>query len=341
MSWWNDALRLDTPWALLLLLPALWLLWRGRAMPALDQPWLGVVPADGWSRALQAVLRAAAVLAVLATVLALAGPHRPERQVDRIGQGAELVVVFDRSSSMDDRFTRANSGTWTPADSTRESKAAVARRLLMRFARERDHDAFSLVHFAENPIPFLPFTTNTDMVAAAMDAAGVGRGLGNTDIGRGMLAGAAQFDDRPYVGSRAMVLVSDGGARLDDAMRQRLGAALKKHHIGVYWLYLRGSHGRKIVTDGSLSEGEVAAIPEQSLHDFFSKLGGAYKVYQTDQPQALERAITDLGALEQRPIQAREWLPRVDLAGACLGVALVSLLLLLGARAATVKPWAH
>lgn len=329
------ALQLDHPLLLWLLpLPA-WLWWRGRPGPELPAAWLGTVPRDGWSVLLQHALRAAAALAALATVLALAGLHRPARQVDRIGRGAELVVVFDRSSSMDDRFTRAGQ-TWTEADATRESKAAVARRILLRFARERGQDAISLVHFAENPIPFLPFTTQADMLEAAMAAAAIGRGLGNTDIGRGMLAGAAQFDERPYVGSRAMLLVSDGGARLDTDTQQRLAAALRRNRVGVYWIYLRGAWGRPLVQDGSVNAADTAASPEQSLHDFFTRLGQPYKAYEADKPEAVERAMADLAALEQRPLQAVEWLPRVDLAGPCLGVAAAAVALLLAARRATL-----
>jgi hypothetical protein len=43
-------------------------------------------------------------LALAALVFALAGPYRPETTVERVGQGAEIVLVLDRSRSMDQGF---------------------------------------------------------------------------------------------------------------------------------------------------------------------------------------------------------------------------------------------
>ena len=48
--------------------------------------------------------RAFAVLAIRSTVLALAGPGRSETQVMRTGRGAEILVLMDRSRSMDDHM---------------------------------------------------------------------------------------------------------------------------------------------------------------------------------------------------------------------------------------------
>ena len=99
-----------------------------------------------------------------------------------------------------------------------------------------------------------PFTVaeRAVMIQAALAAGSVGKGLGDTDIGRALLAGAAYFEARPYVGSRILLLISDGGARLDTGTRERIAAALKQHRIGVYWLYLVGRWGRRLVLDGSL-----------------------------------------------------------------------------------------
>lgn len=332
----NEGLRFDHPWALAALLLALLPLVQRWLDAPRTEPWLGTVPADVGSRAVDGLLRALAALAIAATVLALAGPHRPPASEVQVGQGAEIVVVFDRSSSMDDRFTRQGQ-TWTAADRERESKAAVARRLLLRFARERDHDAFALVHFAEFPIAFLPFTQKTALVDAAMRAAAIGRGLGNTDIGQGLLAGAAQFDERPYVGSRVVLLVSDGGARLDTDMRERLTSTLRRNRVGVYWLYLRGAYGRKLVRDGSLAPADAAAVPEQALHDFLAETGVPFKAYEAERPEDVERAIADFARLEQRPILTTEMLPRRDLVPASLAVALAAVGLLLAARALQVR----
>jgi mxaC protein len=320
--------------AALLLLPlAVLPLLRRRASDAAVTPWLAAAPRDAASRALDVLLRALAALALAATVLALAQPYRGEDEVEHIGRGAEIVFVFDRSSSMDDQMT-AGGRRFSRGSSDEDAKATWARRIIARFVRERDHDAFALVLFGAQPMAFLPFTQKQAVLLAAIDASAIGRGLGSTDIGRALLAGAQYFEDRPYVGSRILVLVSDGGAQLDDDTRRRIASALRRHRIGVYWVYLRGGYGRQLVLDGSASAADTASLPEQSLHDFFSRLGVPYRPYDAEKPEAVQRAIDDLARSEQQPIVYRERLPRRDFTSAATLLALLAVLLLAAARLA-------
>jgi mxaC protein len=312
---------------------------RAAGMQAQVVSTLALWPRDAASVWVDRALRALAALTIAATVLALAEPHGSERQVERIGRGAEVVFVFDRSSSMDNPFRREDAPGFFLPPGSELSKAAAARRIIGRFVTERQHDAFALVLFAAQPMAFLPFTQKADVVLAAMNASRIGRGLGNTDIGRAMLAGAAYFDQRPYLGSRVVVLVSDGGAHLDTDMRVQLSATLKRNRVGLYWLYLRGSHGRKLVLDGSATAEETASIPEQSLHDYFSKLGLPYRPYDAEQTDAIQRAIDDLSRLEQQPIQYTERLPRRDGTGPAAALALTALFAWLGIRMLATRRW--
>jgi mxaC protein len=311
----------------LALLPLL----RRRAADAAATPWLALVPHDAASRALDVALRVLAAVALAAAVLALSQPYRGEDEVEHIGRGAEIVFVFDRSSSMDDQMT-ASGRRFSRGSSDEDAKATWARRIIARFVREREHDAFALVLFGAQPMAFLPFTQKQPVLLAAIEASAIGRGLGSTDIGRALLAGAQYFDDRPYVGSRILVLVSDGGAQLDDDTRQRIAGALRRHRIGVYWIYLRGGYGRQLVLDGSASAAETASLAEQSLHDFFSRLGVPYRPYDAEKPEAVQRAIDDLARSEQQPIVYRERVPRRDFTPAATALALLAVSLLAAAR---------
>ncbi|HET7864064.1 MAG TPA: vWA domain-containing protein [Burkholderiaceae bacterium] len=332
-------------WVLWGLPLALLPLWRRQGAEATAYPWLDLVPRDGWSTALDWALRLAAALAIAATLVSLAAPYRAEERVERLGQGAEIVLVLDRSRSMDEEPARGvNNLIGRASGYDAESKSAAARRVVSQFAAQRPHDAFGLVLFSNVPIPFLPFTQKQEVIQAALAAGSVGKGLGDTDIGRALLAGAQYFEARPYVGSRILLLISDGGARLDTEMRERIGAALKQHKIGVYWLYLVGRWGRRLVLDGSLDgpahDAERDALPEQSLHHYFSGLGLPYRVYEADDPQAIQRAIDDVARVEQRPIQFMETLPRRDFMPWSLGTALVAVLLWLAAQALVRRSWA-
>jgi mxaC protein len=303
-------------------------LWRGMRQSARVHPWLALVPRDPASTAIDIAMRTAAALAIAGCVTALAGPHEREQTVERVGRGAEIVIVLDRSRSMDESFTRKrDGGGFRESAGASESKAGAARRIV---SRERQHQ---------------------DVILAAIDASGVGRGLGNTDIGRALLAGAANFDDRAYLGSRAILLISDGGAQLDPDMRTRLADTLRRHRIGLYWIYLRGANGRKLRIDrpaegSSQSAGAALAtavtdeMPEQSLHDYFASLGMPYRVYEAEKPEAVQGAIDDLGRMEQHPIVYAEILPRRDLLPLAAGIALAALLMLLGARWLLGRRWA-
>jgi mxaC protein len=324
--------------AWLLLLPlALLPLWRRAPDGASTTPWLALVPHDTPSLVVDWVLRVAAALAVGATLLALAGPFRGETRVERIGRGAEIVFVFDRSSSMDDHMVNRGGRRLSTGSADENAKATVARRIIARFVREREHDAFALVLFSAQPIAFLPFTQKAEVMLSAIEASSIGRGLGNTDIGSALLAGAALFDDRPYLGSRILVLVSDGGAQLDEVARSRIATELKRHRVGVYWIYLRGAYGRPLLLDGSASAEETASIAEQSLHDYFSQLGLPYRPYEADKPEAVQRAIDDLAHSEQQPIVYTERLPRRDFTAAWTLTALAAVLLLWAARMVTLQ----
>ena len=99
----NAGLDLAQPWALALLPLAALPLLRSRRDTMLFSH-LGWLPPDPAGRILGFLWRACAVLAILATVLALAGPGQSETQVMRSGRGAEILALMDRSSSMDENM---------------------------------------------------------------------------------------------------------------------------------------------------------------------------------------------------------------------------------------------
>lgn len=324
--------------AVLALLPLL-----RRNTDTLRYSWLELVPPDPLSTALGWMLRIAAAAAIVAIALGLAGLHRPQVAVERIGKGAEIVLLLDRSRSMDEPLLPKGAqpslyGGHLGRPSDIESKGQLARRLLADFTAQRPEDLVGLVLFSASPIPVMGFTQKQEMIQATIAAGGVGRGLSETDIGRGLLAAADYFDQRTYAGSRLILLVSDGGAQLDPGMRERLSALLKRHRVGLSWIYIRsaGSHG--VNAEAGESEAMEAA-PERSLHRFFQSIGIPYRAYEAEDPEALKRAIADVGRLENLPIEYREMLPRLDFATRCYAVAAGGCLLLFAAAMLRVRQW--
>ena len=63
--------------------------------------WLSMLPPDPLSSLIGLLLKILASIALLAIILGLAGPHSLEQQEERVGVGAQIGLVLDRSASMD------------------------------------------------------------------------------------------------------------------------------------------------------------------------------------------------------------------------------------------------
>jgi len=325
--------------ALLCLLPLALLPWLpGARRPQARYPALSLIPADRLSRWASRLLRACATLALGSLVVALAAPRRPESAAETVGQGAEIVVLLDRSLSMDQPFGKPSNAV---LDLSGPTKAQVAQRLLGEFARSRGDDLFGLVLFSTLPLPVLPFTRQKDAILGAIGATGTSRALGDTDVGLGLLAAARYFDGRPYSGSRVVVLVSDGGAQLDPVMRETITQAYARNRIALYWMYIRSRFGPGLAGSENPDAPADDAIPERALHRFFRSLKTPYRLYEAGDADALRRAIADLGRLERAPLELRVLQPGADLRGWPLAIALAAGAVLVCANLWTIRPWQH
>jgi mxaC protein len=293
-------------------------------------------------------------VALAAINVGMAGPYWPEYEVERIGKGAEIVLVLDRSRSMDQGFAGARAtgallkGTspeaidyyMKQASRMRESKGKVARQLLSEFIAKRQDDRFGMIVFSTLPIRVLEFTQKNEAIQAAIAAGDVGRGLSETNIGVAMQSALSSFVDRPYTGSRIVMLVSDGGDRLDTDARERIEYLARKHRVAIYWIYLRSTNAPGLTLEKGESPESVEAVPEYALHRFFESLGTSYRAYEASDPEALKKAIEAVNRLENLPITYLDTMPRRDLSAQALGVALGCIVLLLAANLMEIRRWA-
>ena len=299
------------------------------------------LPPDRIGAAIDVAQRLVAALTILAILAALAGVGRARTQVEREGRGAEIMVLMDRSRSMDNRMLPADWRVIDPiilpaqARSRGPVKSEVARDLLARFVTERRADRFALMFFSSRPMLVVPFTHHDQTVLAGIRAGGIGRGLTDTDVGAALRAGLAEFESRPYSGSRVMLFVSDGGAKLDPGTRQRIAQGLARHQVALYWLYLRSFNSPDLNTPEDAAE----SVPEIAMHRFFRTLPTPYRVYQAGDEEELRGAIADVGRLQNAPLTYLEEVPRRDDSRTCIGVALAGLSLLLLARRWQLRSW--
>jgi mxaC protein len=338
-------MRFSEPLVLLLLPLAVLPLWRSPAAAA-RYPWLELVPADRLSNTLDWLLRAAATVAIAATTVGLSGPYLPGTTIERVGRGAEIVLLLDRSLSMDEPLaSSARAQFYFFAQGSPGSKQSVARRFLAQFVAHRGNDLIGLIVFSTFPIPVLPFTARQPLIQAAIRAGATYHGLADTDIGAALLSAAGMFQNQPYTGSRVVLLVSDGGAVLDTATRVKIRTAFANERIALDWIYLRSYASPGITGTAPSAAGTADAPagtdgnPELALHRFFETLLTPYHLYQAESPQALREAIADVGRAQTLPIRYGERLPRLSLAPRAFAVALAAAVVLLIASLLEVRRW--
>jgi len=289
-------------------------------------PSIVALPTDAFGRLAEHVWRTLAASTLLALVIALARPGLAETEVPRIARGAELSILLDRSSSMDATIRR---GPPVPGEGPRETvnKNTVVREALLRLIEERPDNRYALTLFNAAPLRVAPFLDDPAAVQAGLVASGIGRGPSQTDMGRAMLAAIDAFDGREYVGSRAILLVSDGGARLDEATQRAISAGLSRERIALYFVYVRSSpNSPQLETVSTVAD---TSVEEVALHVFFDGLDTDYRVYEAEDPESMARVVDAIDAQQSLPLARTERVPGVDRTSLAIVVALLGTLMLL------------
>jgi mxaC protein len=262
--------------------------------------------------------------------------HRLGQSIERLGEGANIVLLFDRSASMNDTFAGK------PPTGGEESKSAAARRFLKEFVASREHDRFGVTAFSTAPMFVLPLSDHKGATTAAIDAIEL-PGLALTDVGRGLVMAqamqeadilATQASDA-RLGSRAIVLVSDGAAVIDRKLQEKLRSAFSKRPLHLYWIFLRTEGSRGIFDPPQDGRPDTPyAMPERHLNLFFESLKVPYQAFEAENPAAVGEAIAAIDKLERSPIAYVERIPQKDLSGYAYAASAAALLLLLLAKLA-------
>lgn len=323
------------PWLLWLLPMAVLPLLLQRAH-AKHYSWVDMLPADPLSDLIGLLLKVLAVLTLVFIITGLAAPHTNEQKVQRIGVGAQIALVLDRSASMDDPFS---GGTDAAGNNiVGETKSVAAARLITSFVKSRQQDMFGMITFSNSAMYVLPLSENKKALIAAVQATG-GNALFQTNIGSGLTSGAGLFEKIPDSGSRALILLSDGAGRLDANTQQKLKDWFDRLHISLYWIVLRQPGGLSIF-DTTYVPPENSALPaEIELNEYFKTLKSPFKAYEAEDPKSLQMAMNDINEREKKPIKYFERIPGRDYSNACFIIAALMISLLLGVKYLEVKTW--
>lgn len=326
------SLGFTQPWLLLLLPLALLPLLR-QGLPQYAHPGLSFLPVDPASRLMFALLRLLAALCVFSLVLAAAGPYAEGGSIVHTGNGAQIVLVFDRSGSMSEDLSDGLP-TESAERAPHEAKIAAARRLLLDFMQRRRGDMFGVVAFASSPIAAAPLTDDREMTQAAL-ASAQARSLGFTALAKALALALDYFRELPYTASRVLLLVSDGGAQISREDGERLRRLFAERRASLIWIYTRGER-EPSVRDGST---DINFSQSQSMHDYFARLDVPYQLLEATSSQGMREAVAQVARMTNLPTRYLEHLPRRDLAPYLYSLAILLLLLLCAAKARELEAW--
>ncbi len=324
------ALSFSQPWVLYLLplivLPMVVSLFIQKTVS-----WNELVPQNQTSHILDWLIKIAGMLAIACLILGLAGIYQTEKTIDRVGSGAHVVFVLDRSASMNETFGGKVPDEQTPA------KSHVARTLLSQFVDQRPHDLFGVVGFSTQPFYMSPLTEHKSATQAAINSLN-SPGLAFTNVYKGLAMGLSFFKDKAKTGSRVIVLVSDGAATLDHRTQKTLREWFQRYNTRLYWFFLRTKNGLGISSEPETASDDNSRImPERYLDKFFKSLPIPYKAYEVDTPESLQTAISELDKLESAPLAYQELIPRKSYTKLCYSIALLLVLILCAVKALEAK----
>ncbi|ODN66363.1 vWA domain-containing protein [Methylophaga muralis] len=316
MSWSNPYL--------LYLLPLAVLPWLSRNNEK-QIVWQALLPKDSASVVIGFTLYLLASVTLASLIMALAGPHIPEHTVQRSGQGAEVIILLDRSRSMDQPFARRHRFRLSTEMNFKESKRSVARYYLTEFVNSRPDDRFAYLLFSEQATTILPLTYSKETTLATIEAGGLGRGLTKTDIAVALKQAGKMFDGETYRGARIVLLISDGGQILSTEQEQQISQLLRENQLTLYWIYMRS------VTGMTLDEKPGESIlwqgaPERQLHNFFKTLDVPYRAFEAGSLEEFSEAMATIDQQHYQTLMLEQRMPRQSLADYFLWVALLSLL---------------
>lgn len=293
---------------------------------------LSMLPSDPLSNFIGLLLKILASIALASVITGLARPHSLEQKVERIGVGAQIGLVLDRSASMDDPFAGG-----AAEGRVGETKSVAAARLMTDFVNNRQNDMIGIITFSNSAMYVLPLTESREAVLAAIKAT-AGNSLFQTNIGGGLTSATSLFEHVPDSGSRAIILISDGAGRVGGDVQQKLRDWLQRYNIALYWIVLRQPSGISIFEKYTPKE-EGVLPAEIELYEYFQTLRTPFTAYEAEDPKSLAAAMADINQKEKKPIKYMEKIPGRDFTQPCYIIAALMIALLLGVKYLEARTW--
>ncbi|MCK9518519.1 MAG: VWA domain-containing protein [Dehalococcoidia bacterium] len=214
------------------------------------------------------------VAAVILLVVAIARPRVGEAETVVPGQGIDIALSFDVSSSM--KTGEFGSG---------KNRLVASKEVIREFIRARENDRIGVVVFQRDALPLSPPTLDyaaLDRIIADVDSGIMPDGTG---IGVGLASALNMLRDSTAA-SRIVILLTDGQHNVPSISPEEAANLAKSLRIRVYTIGILSSE----------SEESTFEVDEPRLQAIAEMTGGRY--FPAQNQAALADVYAEIGRLE-------------------------------------------
>ncbi|MEX2246958.1 MAG: VWA domain-containing protein [Dehalococcoidia bacterium] len=316
-----DGLRFASPYLLVLLalVPALAFAARWRRGDASAALRIGSAAAAAavprtWKLRLDLALIVLRLLAVALLVFAVARPQRGEAESVEAGEGVDIVLAFDVSSSMTQPFGRT------------QSRLDAAKSVLSEFIASRGTDRVGLVIFKGSSLTLSPLTADYAAVEGAVQGADTIDLADGTAIGNA-IAESVNVLRESHAASRVVILLTDGENNVHEI--EPLTAARIAERLGVR-VYTIGVVSRVFGQTRSTTN-----VDERALERIAEVTRGAYN--RAEDQEALAGIYSRIDELEKSRVEGRVFTRYDEFAPWLLAAAAAALAIELALRSTLLR----
>jgi Ca-activated chloride channel family protein len=217
------------------------------------------------------------LLAVALLVVAIARPQRGEAVAQTQGEGIDIVLAFDISSSMSQPFAR------------NRTRLQAATDVLSQFVAARTNDRVGLVAFQGASITMSPLTTDYTALGGMVRTAGRIQLSDGTAIGLA-IGESVNLLRSSTAASRVVILLTDGENNVHDIEPGEAARIAERLGVRVYTI--------GVVTPPAFENFRTSlGVDEQSLKEIAQATGGTYN--RAEDPQALQQVYDTIDKLEK------------------------------------------
>jgi Ca-activated chloride channel family protein len=267
-----------------------------------------------WRMRLQPLLPLLRLIAIALFIIALARPQRGEAVSDTGGEGIDIVLAYDASSSMTQPFARG------------QSRLQAAEQVLKRFVEGRQNDRVGLVVFRGNALTLSPLTTDYAAVSEAVTIAPTLRLDDGTAIGTAM-GESINLLRTSDSASKIVILLTDG--ENNSPTIEPLAAARLAESLGIR-VYTIGVVSRS----GNRSQSSLN-VDETALREIANVTGATYN--RAEDPGALQGVYESIDALEKSRFEGQELVRYAEIASPFLALAAIVLAVELALRSTVFR----